>query len=196
VRIEFHISFRHLDRFAHVILSISHELRTPLHGILAAAELLADTQLNHTQSSFLQTVQACGTSLVETVNHVLDFTKLSGNAKAGGVEHVIHTTKWVLLSKIFIFIVLMESCLFIRINVLQLIEEAVEGSWIGHRARTFISQQESEIGSLYAPPRQDGSTKKLVEVVIEIGDREEVSNNGAPLPCALSTPLGAYRPIR
>ncbi|KAH9057814.1 Fph type histidine kinase [Lactarius vividus] len=133
-------------------LSISHELRTPLHGILAAAELLADTQLNHTQSSFLQTVQACGTSLVETVNHVLDFTKLSGNAKAGGVEHVIRTTK---------------------INVLQLIEEAVEGSWIGHRARTFIRQQESEIGSLYAPPRQDGSGKKLVEVVIEIGDREE-----------------------
>ncbi|KAI9434204.1 Fph type histidine kinase [Lactarius indigo] len=134
------------------ISNISHELRTPLHGILAAAELLADTPLNHTQSSFLQTVQACGTSLVETVNHVLDFTKLSGNAKAGGVEHVIRTTK---------------------INVLQLIEEAVEGSWIGHRARTFIRQQESEIGSLYAPPRQDGSGKKLVEVVIEIGDREE-----------------------
>ncbi|KAI0249154.1 hypothetical protein BJV78DRAFT_1284185 [Lactifluus subvellereus] len=134
------------------ISNISHELRTPLHGILAAAELLADTQLNHTQSSFLQTVQACGTSLVETVNHVLDFTKLSGNAKAGGVEHVIRTTK---------------------IDVLQLIEEAVEGSWIGHRARMFTRQQESEIGTLYAPPRQDGSSKKLVEVVIEIGDREE-----------------------
>ena len=69
--------------------SISHELRTPLHGILAAAELLADTPLNHSQQSFLQTVQACGTSLVETVNHVLDFTKLSGNAKSGGVEHAI-----------------------------------------------------------------------------------------------------------
>src|SRR5260221_10324684 len=77
------------------MFSISHELRTPLHGILAAAELLSDTQLNHTQSSFLQTVQACGTSLVETVNHVLDFTKLSGNSKAGGVEHVIRTTKYV-----------------------------------------------------------------------------------------------------
>ena len=38
-------------------------------------------------------------------------------------------------------------------------------------------QQESEIGSLYAPPRQD-SGKKLVEIVIEIGDREEVSELG------------------
>jgi len=62
-----------------------------------------------------------------------------------------------------------------RIDVLQLIEEAVEGSWIGHRARMLSRQQESEIGSLYAPPRQDGSGKKLVEIVIEIGDREEVS---------------------
>ena len=42
----------------------------------------------------------------------------------------------------------------------------------------FSRQQESEIGSLYAPPRQDGSGKKLVEIVIEIGDREEVSELG------------------
>ncbi|KAG0708201.1 hypothetical protein DFH29DRAFT_893571 [Suillus ampliporus] len=69
--------------------SISHELRTPLHGILAAAELLSDTALSHSQISFLHTVQACGTSLVETVNHVLDFTKLSGNMKSGGVDNVI-----------------------------------------------------------------------------------------------------------
>ena len=161
-------------------LSISHELRTPLHGILAAAELLADTQLNHTQSSFLQTVQACGTSLVETVNHVLDFTKLSGNAKAGGVEHVIRTTKWVLPGVNATYSshenqTPLPSAVF-RIDVLQLIEEAVEGSWIGHRARMFTRQQESEIGSLYAPPRQDGSSKQLVEVVVEIGDREEVRN--------------------
>jgi signal transduction histidine kinase len=159
------------------VISISHELRTPLHGILAAAELLSDTQLNHTQSSFLQTVQACGTSLVETVNHVLDFTKLSGNSKAGGVEHVIRTTKYAvhpihcctLLSSRNFF------PLISRIDVLQLVEEAVEGSWIGHRARMFSRQQESEIGTLYAPPRQDGSGKKLVEIVIEIGDRDEVS---------------------
>ena len=63
--------------------------------ILASAELLAETSLNHSQASFLQTVQACGTSLVETVNHVLDFTKLSGNAKAGGVENVIHLSRYV-----------------------------------------------------------------------------------------------------
>jgi hypothetical protein len=65
-----------------------------LFQILAAAELLSDTPLNHNQASFLQTVQACGTSLVETVNHVLDFTKLSGNSKSGGVENVIAVSKY------------------------------------------------------------------------------------------------------
>ena len=78
-----------------------HELR---HGefrersVLASAELLSETPLDHSQASFLQTVQACGTSLVETVNHVLDFTKLSGNAKAGGVENVIHLSRCAQLS--------------------------------------------------------------------------------------------------
>ncbi len=62
--------------------------------ILASAELLSETTLDHSQASFLQTVQACGTSLVETVNHVLDFTKLSGNSKNGGVENVIHLSRY------------------------------------------------------------------------------------------------------
>lgn len=62
--------------------------------ILAAAELLDESHLGPSQSSFLQTIQACGTSLVETVNHVLDFTKLSGNSKSGGVENVIVPMKY------------------------------------------------------------------------------------------------------
>ncbi|KAK7690600.1 hypothetical protein QCA50_005699 [Cerrena zonata] len=118
------------------ISNISHELRTPLHGILASAELLSETQLDHSQASFLQTVQACGTSLVETVNHVLDFTKLSGNAKSGGVENVIHRSK---------------------VDLMQLVEEATEGCWIGHRARMFTS----EIGSVYSPPKPDRQGQPL-----------------------------------
>ncbi|RPD61183.1 hypothetical protein L226DRAFT_462336 [Lentinus tigrinus ALCF2SS1-7] len=137
------------------ISNISHELRTPLHGILASAELLSETSLDHSQASFLQTVQACGTSLVETVNHVLDFTKLSGNAKAGGVENVIHLS---------------------RVNLMRLVEDATEGCWIGHRARMFTS----EIGSVYSPPKSDRQQQsvmlqnpsKHVETVIDIGHSE------------------------
>ncbi|KAF4614071.1 hypothetical protein D9613_007880 [Agrocybe pediades] len=137
------------------ISNISHELRTPLHGILAAAELLSESPLNHSQASFLQTVQACGTSLVETVNHVLDFTKLSGNSKAGGVENVIVPT---------------------NVDLMLLVEEAVDGCWIGHRARTAI-MDDSGIGSVYAPPRESQKSpplnRKHVETIIDIGFRAE-----------------------
>ncbi|KAJ7650665.1 hypothetical protein FB45DRAFT_1050572 [Roridomyces roridus] len=134
------------------ISNISHELRTPLHGILAAAELLGDSPLNHSQHSFLQTVQACGTSLVETVNHVLDFTKLSGNSKAGGVENVITPT---------------------RVDLMQLVEQAVDGGWIGHRARTAAAIiGDSAIGSVYSPPEDSQAAKQLVETVVDIGWRK------------------------
>ncbi|KAJ3504115.1 hypothetical protein NLJ89_g8107 [Agrocybe chaxingu] len=138
------------------ISNISHELRTPLHGILAAAELLSESPLNHSQASFLQTVQACGTSLVETVNHVLDFTKLSGNTKGGGVENVIVPT---------------------TVDLMQLVEEAVDGCWIGHRARTAI-MGDSGIGSVYSPPKEDQGSpaakrRKHVETVVDTGYRAE-----------------------
>lgn len=140
------------------ISNISHELRTPLHGILAAAELLVDTTLDANQMSFLQTVQACGTSLVETVNHVLDFTKLSGNAKSGGVENVIVPS---------------------IVDLMQLVEEAIDGGWIGHLAR--MSAQNSEIGSVYSPPtiqqQSDDASQPVsggyVETIVEIGHREK-----------------------
>ncbi|KAG6373418.1 Fph type histidine kinase [Boletus reticuloceps] len=129
------------------------KLVTLLHSILAAAELLADTSLNYGQMSFLHTVQACGTSLVETVNHVLDFTKLSGNMKSGGVENVITRT---------------------RVDLEQLVEEAIDGSWIGFCARH--SSEGSEIGSVYAPnPNQRASSvmtapesSQHVEIIVDI----------------------------
>ena len=75
--------------------------RSQSHGhpqILAAAELLTDSHLNHNQASFLQTIQACGMSLVETVNHVLDFTKLVGNSKSDVAEHVVAPSKLVIFT--------------------------------------------------------------------------------------------------
>ncbi|KAJ5965598.1 hypothetical protein N7481_012312 [Penicillium waksmanii] len=56
--------------------SISHELRSPLHGILAAAEFLNDTNLSEFQGSLLETVNACGRTLLDTMNQVLDFSKV------------------------------------------------------------------------------------------------------------------------
>lgn len=62
---------------------------------------------------------------------------------------------------------------------MQLVEEAVEGCWIGHRARLPAS---SEIGSVYAPPSQGSQlafARTAVETVIDVGLR----NKGWQLVC-------------
>lgn len=56
---------------------------------------------------------------------------------------------------------------------MQLVEEATEGCWIGHRARMFTS----EIGSVYSPPKQSKmqpAASKHVETVIDIAHNEGV----------------------
>ncbi|KAL7275253.1 hypothetical protein RUND412_001812 [Rhizina undulata] len=66
------------------ISSVSHELRSPLHGILASAEFLSETNLDSFQRSFVDTVESCGRTLLDTINHVLDFSKLNSLGKEWG----------------------------------------------------------------------------------------------------------------
>jgi signal transduction histidine kinase len=52
-------------------------LRSPLHGILASAEFLADSALDDFQKSLVDTVDSCGRTLLDTIEHVLDFSKVN-----------------------------------------------------------------------------------------------------------------------
>ncbi|KAI9771345.1 MAG: hypothetical protein M1840_002315 [Geoglossum simile] len=63
------------------ISSISHELRSPLHGILASVEFLQDTKIDLFQNSMIDTIERCGRSLLDTIQHVLDFAKINNFAK-------------------------------------------------------------------------------------------------------------------
>ena len=71
---------------------------------------------------------------------------------------------------------------------MQLVEEAVDGCWIGHRARTAI-MEDSGIGSVYSPPKEDhgspvATRRKHVETVVDIGYRPQVRRdheNNAPI---------------
>ncbi|KOS46657.1 hypothetical protein ACN38_g2393 [Penicillium nordicum] len=58
------------------ISSISHELRSPLHGVLAAAEFFGSTTLDQFQETLLDTINTCGRTLLDTMNQVLDFSKI------------------------------------------------------------------------------------------------------------------------
>ena len=57
--------------------SISHELRSPLHGILASCEFLAETETNSFQQSLVDTADSCARTLLDTINMVLDYSKIN-----------------------------------------------------------------------------------------------------------------------
>ena len=62
---------------ADFIGSISHELRSPLHGILASAEFLADSDQDAFHQSLIDTISSCGRTLLDTINHILDYSKIN-----------------------------------------------------------------------------------------------------------------------
>ncbi|USW57440.1 Putative signal transduction response regulator, receiver domain, histidine kinase/HSP90-like ATPase [Septoria linicola] len=59
------------------IASMSHELRTPLHGILGAADFLLDATTSAYDTGLVQSIITCGKTLLETLNHVLDHSKIN-----------------------------------------------------------------------------------------------------------------------
>lgn len=58
------------------ISSVSHEIRNPLNSLLGIADLLADTELNSEQKSFVDTFKKSGNHLLSIINDILDLSKI------------------------------------------------------------------------------------------------------------------------
>jgi signal transduction histidine kinase/CheY-like chemotaxis protein len=58
------------------ISSVSHELRSPLHGILGSVEMVWGEQLENATSTLIEQIGSCGQSLLEIIDHLLDFSNL------------------------------------------------------------------------------------------------------------------------
>ncbi|MFW5792721.1 MAG: PAS domain S-box protein [Bacteroidota bacterium] len=58
------------------LANMSHEIRTPLTGMMGFIELLARTELNSTQLTYLNTLKQSGENLKEIINLILDYSKI------------------------------------------------------------------------------------------------------------------------
>lgn len=56
--------------------TMSHEIRTPLNAMLGSSELMAETELNPEQQSYLRSLQEAGEVLLSVLNNILDFSKI------------------------------------------------------------------------------------------------------------------------
>ncbi|KAM0083808.1 hypothetical protein ACKRZS_004014 [Fusarium odoratissimum] len=62
--------------------SLSHELRSPLHGVLLSTELMADTKLDVFQTNIAHTIETCSRTLLDTIDHLLDYSRVNSFADA------------------------------------------------------------------------------------------------------------------
>jgi len=58
------------------LANMSHEIRTPMNGVLGMAELLAKTDLDTRQKTFIDIIVKSGNALVTIINDILDFSKI------------------------------------------------------------------------------------------------------------------------
>ena len=58
------------------LANMSHELKTLLNGIVGMSQLMMDTNLNHQQIDYANTIYQCSVQLLAIINDILDYSKM------------------------------------------------------------------------------------------------------------------------
>lgn len=135
------------------ISNVSHELRSPLHGVLASVEFLADTTLDGFQRNLVQTIDICGRTLLDTIEHVLDFSKIK---KFGQDSMQSMGTR-------------------ADLDVSAVIEEVLEGVFAGFEFNGLSSLGLADMTKSHSQgsvPTQRNTSREPPTIIIDMGFRE------------------------
>lgn len=72
------------------LANMSHEIRTPMHGMLSALSLLIDTGLSQEQSELASIIDESGAILLQVINDILDYSKLTSGSFTVTTKEVIN----------------------------------------------------------------------------------------------------------
>ena len=187
----FHTNFDHLcktlfEKHASIHESSTHRIFR--HGILASAEFLAETKADAFQGSLVDTISSCGRTLLDTINHILDYSKINsfesnwrnahkpGNAKArtAGVNRRSLDKESPPMMNIYS-----------TVDVAVLTEEVVEGVYAGQIYQDISSTEATDFstgakaeasdrGIRFENQTRSKKVGKKVEVIIDIAHENYV----------------------
>ncbi|KAF4999972.1 hypothetical protein FGRMN_2114 [Fusarium graminum] len=153
------------------IASMSHELRSPLHGILGAAEFLKDAVSDSYEIGLVNSIATCGKTLLDTLNHVLDFSKIN-NLGTGQARKGSKHSKIISLSSDS-----MESLnMTAAVDLAMLVEEVLDAVSTGHNFKKLPRREGTQGGN--AVTGESGSqntsgpgTEHPVSILLDISPR-------------------------
>lgn len=156
--------------------SISHELRSPLHGILASAEFLSETNFDAFQGNLVDTISSCGRTLLDTIEHILDFSKINSfernwrNArkpKEGGRRSNNEVVRRSLAKEAPPLM-----SIYAVTDVAAIVEEVVEGVYAGQIYRDF--------GSIDIPDVSTSQREKTPDRSLPVGKDSLLGGSAEP----------------
>ncbi|KAE9982784.1 hypothetical protein EG328_010648 [Venturia inaequalis] len=165
--------------------SVSHELRSPLHGILASCEFLNDTETSTFQKSLIDTADSCARTLLDTINMVLDYSKINAferNAnKARKKKGQLNTGAMQTAGQ-------PQLNIYGDVDLAAITEEVVEGVATGQVFKDSLTGVDA-IDLTTDVSKQTIPGKKDVEIILDIAPR------AGPRDWTFITQPGAFRRI-
>ncbi|WDK23076.1 hsp90-like protein [Colletotrichum graminicola] len=134
-----------------ILGSLSHELRSPLHGVVAAAELLHDTQLDAFQVDVIHTIEISGKTLLDTIDHLLDYSKVNTFLRASKSRRQNSGMGRGLRPETSASIESGMMSLVSDVHLDLLVEEVIESVFIGHSFHHMVASSLARHGTSSGP---------------------------------------------